>query len=238
MAASRLPGKPLADIGGQPMIVRVMRVAEQAAMGPVAVACAEAAIADAVRAAGGTAVLTNPELPSGSDRVHAALAALDPDHRHDVVVNLQGDLPSLPPADLRAVLEPLRDGDAHIGTLVAPVADADEAERAQVVKAVCDFGPGQATARAWYFSRARVPWGDGPCWHHVGVYAWRRDALERFVRLPPSGLEQRERLEQLRALEAGMVISCARVGAAPRGVDTEDDLSHARHLFAAVLVTS
>ena len=228
LAATRLPGKPLADIGGVPMIVRVLRLAEAAAVGPVAVACGDAAIEDAVRAAGGRAVMTDPDLPSGSDRVHAALAVLDPAGAHDVVVNLQGDLPGLPPAFLRAVLSPLADADVDIATLVAPVGSAAEAAAPSVVKAVCAFEGGRDVARALYFSRVAAPWGDGPLWHHVGIYAFRRAALARFVALPPSALEQREKLEQLRALEAGMVVAVARVDHAPFGVDTPADLARAR----------
>ena len=233
LAATRLPGKPLADIGGVPMIVRVLRLAEAAAVGPVAVACGDAAIEDAVRAAGGRAVMTDPDLPSGSDRVHAALAVLDPAGAHDVVVNLQGDLPGLPPAFLRAVLSPLADAAVDIATLVAPVGSAAEAAAPSVVKAVCAFEGGRDVARALYFSRVAAPWGDGPLWHHVGIYAFRRAALARFVALPPSALEQREKLEQLRALEAGMVVAVARVDHAPFGVDTPADLARARAEFAA-----
>jgi 3-deoxy-manno-octulosonate cytidylyltransferase (CMP-KDO synthetase) len=233
LAATRLPGKPLADIGGVPMVVHVLRRAEAAGVGPVAVACGDAAIADAVRAAGGQAVLTDPDLPSGSDRVWAALQMLDPTGAHDVVINLQGDLPSLPSSFLRAVLAPLADPVVDIATLVAPVTSAEEAAAPSVVKAVCGFPEGAAVAPALYFSRAPVPAGDGPLWHHVGIYAYRRAALARFVALPPSVLERREKLEQLRALEAGMRISVARVDHAPFGVDTPEDLERARRELAA-----
>jgi 3-deoxy-manno-octulosonate cytidylyltransferase (CMP-KDO synthetase) len=232
LAATRLPGKPLADIGGLPMIVHVLRRAEEAGVGPVAVACGDAAIAEAVHAAGGRAVMTDPELPSGSDRVWAALLALDPHGAHDVVINLQGDLPALPPSLLRAVLAPLADPAMDIATLVAPVTDAEEAAATSVVKVVCTFADGKESAAALYFSRAPVPWGDGPLWHHIGLYAYRRAALGRFVSLPPSPLEQREKLEQLRALEAGMRIAVARVAQAPFGVDTPDDLARARAVLA------
>jgi len=228
MAASRLPGKPLAEIGGRPMIVHVLERAREAQIGPVAVACAESEIAEAVRHAGGTAVLTDPSLPSGSDRVHAALAALDPQGAHDVVVNLQGDLPTIPPLQLRAVLTPLADPRVDIATLVAPITDPAEAALPSVVKAACAFDHGRAVSPALYFSRAPVPAGDGPLWHHIGLYAYRREALARFVALPESPLERRERLEQLRALEAGMRIACARVEHAPFGVDTPADLERAR----------
>ena len=176
--------------------------------------------------------MTDPALPSGSDRVWAALQAFDAAGRHDVVVNLQGDLPTLPPDFLRAVLAPLADQSVDIATLVAPVTTAEEAALPSVVKAVCAFAPGAAVAPALYFSRAAVPGGDGPLWHHVGIYAYRRAALARFVALPPSALELREKLEQLRALEAGMRVTVARVDHAPFGVDTPDDLQRARRELA------
>ena len=231
MASSRLPGKPLAPIAGVPMVVHVLRRAEKAGVGPVAVACAEPEIAAAVRAAGGTAVLTDPDLPSGSDRCFAALAALDPGGRHDVVVNLQGDLPTLDPAAIRAVLEPLAEPSCDIATLVTPIRDAGEATAPNFVKAAVQFAEGQACALAPYFSRLPVPSGQGPLWHHIGIYAWRRDALARFVALPPSPLELREKLEQLRAIEAGMRIFCARIDTAPFGVDTPEDLARARAIL-------
>ncbi|MDE2006685.1 MAG: 3-deoxy-manno-octulosonate cytidylyltransferase [Rhodospirillales bacterium] len=233
MASTRLPGKPLADIGGRAMIVRVMQRAAAAGIGPVIVACGEAEIARAVEAAGGRAVLTDPALPSGSDRAHHALAALDPEGRHDVVVNVQGDVPTIDPALIRAALLPLADPAIDIGTLVAPIADATEAATPSFVKAACVFAEGAAVAGALYFSRAPVPWGEGPLWHHIGIYAWRRAALARFVSLPESGLERREGLEQLRALEAGMRIGCARVAHGPFGVDTPADLERARRILAA-----
>lgn len=233
LAATRLPGKPLADIGGTPMIVHVLRRAQEAGIGPVAVACGDAAIAEAVLAAGGTAVLTDPALPSGSDRVWAALQSLDPAGSHDVVVNLQGDLPTLPPSFLSAVLAPLRNETVDIATLVAPIATADEAAAPSVVKAVCAFAADSGVAPALYFSRHPVPAGEGPLWHHIGIYAFRRAALARFVGLPPGLLEQREKLEQLRALEAGMRISAARVPHAPFGVDTPEDLARVRAELAA-----
>jgi 3-deoxy-manno-octulosonate cytidylyltransferase (CMP-KDO synthetase) len=232
MASTRLPGKPLADIHGKPMIVRVMERAMEAGLGPVAVACGESAIADSVKAAGGRAVLTDPDLPSGSDRVFAALAELDPDGRHDVVVNLQGDFPTTTAAQLRLVVLPLADPAVDIGTLVVPIASALEANTASFVKAACVFAEDAAVAPALYFSRQPIPWGDGPRWHHVGIYAFRRTALARFVSLPPSLLEVREGLEQLRALEAGMRIVCARMEHGPFGVDTPEDLERARRLLA------
>jgi len=228
MASTRLPGKPLADINGRAMILHVLDRGLEADIGPVAVACADPEIADAVRAAGGIAVMTDPSLPSGSDRVHAALATLDPQGRHDVVVNLQGDLPTMPPSHLRAVITPLSDPAIDIATLVAPIETAEEAAAPQVVKAACAFDRGRAVSPALYFSRVPIPSGEGPLWHHIGIYAYRRAALARFVSLPESPLESREKLEQLRALEAGMRIACARVDHAPFGVDTPADLERAR----------
>lgn len=233
MGSSRLPGKPLADIHGQPMIVHVLRRALEAGIGPVAVAAGEPEIVAAVRAAGGVAVLVAEDLPSGTDRVKRAVDVLDPEGRHDVVVNLQGDAPTLAPELLSAVLRPLADSGVEIGSLVAPIADAREAAKDSYVKCACAFAPGQDVAPAPYFSRAAVPWGEGPLWHHIGVYAYRRAALERFVTLPESPLEKREKLEQLRALEAGMRIAVARVPHGPFGVDTPEDLEHARDLLKA-----
>ncbi len=177
-------------------------------------------------------MLTDPALPSGSDRVHAALATLDPDRRHDVVINVQGDTPTLDPAVLRAVAHPLGEGTVDIATLVAPIVSEEEAASPSIVKAACVFAPGAGTAPALYFSRARVPAGAGPLWHHIGIYAFRRAALDRFVSLPASPLEQREGLEQLRALEAGMRIVCTRVAHGPFGVDTPADLARAREIMA------
>jgi 3-deoxy-manno-octulosonate cytidylyltransferase (CMP-KDO synthetase) len=233
LGSTRLPSKVLADIAGLPMIVHVLRRAAESGLGPVAVACGEAEIAEAVRAAGGHAILTDPELPSGSDRIFAALNEIDPEGRHDVIINLQGDLPSIDPAYLHAVLAPLDDPAIDIATLVAPITSAAEAAAPSVVKCVCAFAPGQNAAPALYFSRNPVPSGEGPLWHHIGIYAYRRAALARFVGLSPSPLEQREKLEQLRALEAGMRIAAARVAAAPFGVDTPDDLAHARLILGA-----
>ena len=232
MAATRLPGKPLADIQGRPMIVHMLERGREAGIGPVAVACGDRAIADAVRAAGGRAVMTDPALPSGSDRVHAALAELDPNGEHDVVVNLQGDFPTLDPAGLRLVITPLADPRVDIGTLVVPIRDEIEANTASFVKAACAFRDGATIAPALYFSRQPIPWGDGPRWHHVGIYAYRRAALDRYVSLPPSPLERRENLEQLRALEDGMRIACARMEHGPFGVDTPEDLERARLILA------
>jgi 3-deoxy-manno-octulosonate cytidylyltransferase (CMP-KDO synthetase) len=232
MASTRLPGKPLALIAGKPMILHMLDRGREADIGPVAVACGDPEIAEAVRAAGGRAVLTDPQLPSGSDRVHAALAELDPDRSHDVVVNLQGDFPTLDPRGLRQVVTPLADPDIDIGTLVVPISDDAEANTSSFVKAACAFADGQSIAPALYFSRQPIPWGDGPRWHHVGIYAYRRAALDRYVSLRPSPLERRENLEQLRALEDGMRIACARLDHGPFGVDTMEDLERARAILA------
>ncbi len=227
LASTRLPDKPLADINGVPMIVRVWQRAMAADIGPVAVAAAEPEIVSAVEAAGGRAVLTDPALPSGSDRIHAALGLLDPDGRHDAVVNLQGDLPAIDPAALRTVLAALAPG-VDIATLAAEIAEERERTDPNVVKAVLALPPGARCGRALYFTRATAPTGPGPLWHHIGIYAYRRAALARFVSLPPSPLELRERLEQLRALEAGMRIDAAIVDTIPHGVDTPADLERVR----------
>jgi 3-deoxy-manno-octulosonate cytidylyltransferase (CMP-KDO synthetase) len=233
LGSTRLPNKVLADIAGKPMIAHVLQRAREAGLGPVAVACGEPEIAEAVRAAGGEAVMTDPALPSGSDRICAALQVLDPAARFDIVINLQGDLPSIDPAYLRAVLQPLADPQCDIATLVAPITSPAEAAAPSVVKCVCAFAAGREVASALYFSRSPVPSGEGPLWHHIGIYAYRRAALARFVSLPPSALEQREKLEQLRALEAGMRIGAARVSVAPFGVDTPEDLAQARKILEA-----
>ncbi len=212
------------------MIVHVLRRAQEAGLGPVAVACGEAEIAEAVRAAGGQAILTDPDLPSGSDRIFAALRELDPSGAFEAVINLQGDLPAIGPECLADVLRPLRAG-YEIGTLVAPITSAEEAAAPSVVKCVCAFPAGAETAPALYFSRNRVPGGEGPLWHHIGIYAYTRAALAKFVSLPPSPLELREKLEQLRALEAGLRIGVARISEAPFGVDTPADLERARQIL-------
>ncbi|WP_037987669.1 3-deoxy-manno-octulosonate cytidylyltransferase [Thalassospira permensis] len=232
MASTRLPNKPLADIHGEPMIVHVWRRATEAGIGPVIVACAEKEIADAVTAAGGIAVLTDPDLPSGSDRVHQALQGFDPDGKYDAVVNVQGDLPTIDAADIRAVFEPLVDPNVDIATLAAEISRQEERTNPNVVKAVAAFGAGRV-ARALYFTRATAPHGDGPLYHHIGLYTYRRAALDRFVSLPPAELEKREKLEQLRALENGMVIAVALVNGVPLGVDTPEDLERARLVLGA-----
>lgn len=232
LQATRLPNKPLADIHGDPMIVHVWRRALAANIGPVVVACAEQQIFDAVEKAGGKAVLTDPNHPSGSDRVHEALTKIDPDRTYDAVVNVQGDLPTIEPAAIRAVFAPLADPAVDIATLVTPIIEESERHNPNVVKCVAGFAENQRVARALYFSRATVPHGDGPHYHHIGLYAYRRAALERFVALPQGVLERREKLEQLRALENGMRIDAAIVDGIPLGVDTPADLDRARALLA------
>ncbi|WP_296596110.1 3-deoxy-manno-octulosonate cytidylyltransferase [Phenylobacterium sp.] len=228
MAATRLPGKPLADIGGAPMIVRVLRQAVAAGVGPVAVAAGDPEIVEAVEAAGGRAVLTDPELPSGSDRILAALAVLDPGAAHDVVVNLQGDMPFVPPSVLTACAGLLADQPAcDIATVVAPEASADDRTNPDVVKAVLAMQPDGRTGRALYFTRSTL-YGDQPVWRHVGIYGYRRAALEAFNAAPPSPLERREKLEQLRAMELGLSIWAAVAEDAPISVDNPSDLSRAR----------
>ncbi|MGE0734628.1 MAG: 3-deoxy-manno-octulosonate cytidylyltransferase [Alphaproteobacteria bacterium] len=231
LAATRLPGKPLADIHGEPMIVHVWRRATEARVGPVVVAAGDPQIAAAVERVGGRAVLTDPDLPSGSDRIWQALGRVDPRAQHRAIVNLQGDLPTLDPALVQAVLAPLEDPAVDIATLVVETRDADERVNPNVVKAVVAFGPDGKRGRALYFSRATVPSGDGPIYHHIGIYAYKRSALEKFVALPQGALERREKLEQLRALEAGMRIDAVRVDTVPLGVDTPADLERARALL-------
>ncbi len=231
MAASRLPGKPLLEIAGLPMIVHVLRRAEAAGIGRVAVATDTREIAAVVTAHGGEAVMTRADHPSGSDRVHEALGRLDPEGQTEIIVNLQGDFPTILPDNIRDVLVPLDDPAVDIATLAAEIHTEEEALNPNVVKAVgSPVGPRRL--RALYFTRATAPYGDGPRYHHIGLYAYRRAALERFVRLPPSPLERQERLEQLRALEAGMRIDITIVDTVPRGVDTPADLETARKLLA------
>ena len=210
------------------MIVHVLRRAEASQIGPVLVACGEQAIADAVTAAGGAAVMTDPDLPSGSDRVYAALEAFDPDAEYDVVINLQGDLPTIDPFVIETVLHPLSNPAVDIATLVTEISDEAERHDPNAVKAVVGLAIGKTVGRALYFSRATVPTGEGAHYHHIGIYAYRRAALRQFVELPESVLEQREKLEQLRALEAGMRIDVALVDTAPDGVDTPADLERVR----------
>jgi 3-deoxy-manno-octulosonate cytidylyltransferase (CMP-KDO synthetase) len=232
LAATRLPNKPLADIAGEPMIVHVWRRAVEAGIGPVAVATDAPEIAEAVTKAGGRAVMTRVDHASGSDRIFEAVEKLDPEGRHDVVVNVQGDLPTIDPAIIAASIVPLSDAAVDLATLVAVIEREEEKTNPSVVKMV---GSEVSTGRfrALYFTRATAPYGDGPLYHHIGLYAYRRKALQRFVGLPPSPLEIREKLEQLRALEAGMRIDAVVVNDVPLGVDTPHDLERAREIIAA-----
>lgn len=231
MASTRLPGKPLADIAGKPMIVHVADRARDADCADVVVAVDDPQIAEAVTAHGHRVVMTRPDHPSGSDRIFEALEAVDRSGDIDVVINLQGDLPTLDPAMVRAALAPLSDPTCDIATLGNEIADEEEKTDPNIVKIV-GTPTAEATLNALYFTRATAPWGDGPLYHHIGIYAYRRAALARFVGLPPSTLEQRERLEQLRALEAGMTIHARLVDTVPFGVDTPRDLERARTLLA------
>jgi 3-deoxy-manno-octulosonate cytidylyltransferase (CMP-KDO synthetase) len=232
MASTRLPGKPLADIAGVPMIVHVARRAAESGLGRVVVATDTAAVADAVSAHGFEAALTRADHQSGSDRIHEALAALDPAGTVETVINVQGDLPTIEPGTIVASAAPLADPEVDIATLGVEIVRDEEKTNPNVVKIVgSPVSPGRL--RALYFTRATAPWGEGPLYHHIGLYAYRRAALERFVSLPPSPLERRERLEQLRALEAGMRIDAAIVATVPLGVDTPDDLERAREILSS-----
>jgi 3-deoxy-manno-octulosonate cytidylyltransferase (CMP-KDO synthetase) len=231
LASTRLPRKPLADIHGAPMIVHVWRRAVEADVGPVVVAADDAAIVAAIEAAGGRAVLTQVGHASGSDRIAEAIARIDPERRHDVVVNVQGDLPTIEAEAVRAAVGPLADAEVAIATLATPIRRDEERDDPNVVKAI-GTPVAERRLRALYFTRARAPWGEGELLHHIGLYAYRRAALERFVAMAPSTLEKRERLEQLRALEAGMRIDIALVDVAPLGVDTHEDLTRAREMLA------
>ena len=231
LASTRLPDKPLADIAGQPMIVHVWQRAVAAGIGPVVVACADIDILDAVKEAGGDAVFTNPDHASGSDRVFEAVSTVDPRKRHDCVVNVQGDLPTIAPEDIRAALEPLAEPRCDIATLAAKLRDAAERDNPNVVKVALALGPGESSARALSFSRRPTPVPGAGLYHHIGLYAFRRAALERFVRLPRGEREIEERLEQLRAMENGMRIDARLVDTVPLGVDTPADLARARELL-------
>ncbi len=233
LAATRLPRKPLAEIAGAPMILHVVQRGLEAQIGPVVVAAADAEIAFAVENAGAKAILTDPALPSGTDRVLAAIDELDPGRTIDLVVNLQGDMPEVDPDYLALALAPVIEEGCDIGTLVVASDDARERDDPNVVKAVVSFADeAQTRGRALYFTRAPAPSGPGPIFHHVGLYGFSRQALERFCDLAPSPLERRERLEQLRALEAGMTIGVRRVAHAPAGIDTPEDLEAARRRLA------
>lgn len=227
MASTRLPGKPLANIGGAPMIVRVMQQAQAAKLGPVYIACSEPEVEAAVIKAGGQAIMTDPDLQSGTDRIRVAADIIDPDGRYDCVINVQGDLPTLDPAVIQNAASLLIKSGADLSTLAVATSDSREIADPNVVKAVISFDT-ETTGRALYFTRASAPSGDGPVYHHVGLYAYRRESLSRFCELPPSPLEKRERLEQLRALEAGMIIAVGLIDSSPEGVDTPADLERAR----------
>ena len=231
LGATRLPGKPLADIAGAPMIAHVLRRAEAANLGPVVVATDAREIEAAVQKAGGRAVLTSPDHGSGTDRIFEALGKVDPQGRAEIIVNLQADLPTIAPSDIAASLTPLSDAAVDIATLAAEISHAAERDDPNVVKVV-GTSVARDRLRALYFTRAAAPWGDGPLYHHIGLYAFRRGALERFVKLPQSLLEKREKLEQLRALEAGMRIDVAIVASVPLGVDTPSDLARARAVLS------
>ncbi|WP_180900158.1 3-deoxy-manno-octulosonate cytidylyltransferase [Martelella soudanensis] len=233
MASSRLPGKPLADIAGRPMIVHVAERARESGMGRVVVAVDDEAVFEAVEKAGFEAVMTGMTHQSGSDRIHEALGRVDPGGKAQLIVNVQGDLPTLDPALIKASLAPLADPAVDIATLTVEITDEAEKTASQVVKLVgSPVGPSRL--RALYFTRATAPWGDGPLYHHIGLYTYRRSALERFVALPVSPLEKREKLEQLRALEAGMRIDAEIVKTVPLGVDTAEDLEKARRILESV----
>jgi 3-deoxy-manno-octulosonate cytidylyltransferase (CMP-KDO synthetase) len=231
MASTRLPGKPLLDIAGLPMIVHVLRRAEAANIGRVAVATDTPEIAAVVKAHGGEAVMTSIDHPSGSDRIYEALGKLDPSAQTEIVINLQGDFPTIRPDNIRDVLGPLSDPAVDIATLAAEIHTAEENSNPNVVKMI-GSQLSERRLRALYFTRATAPWGDGPRYHHVGLYAYRRAALARFVGLPPSALERQEKLEQLRAIEAGMRIDVTIVDTVPRGVDTPEDLETTRRILA------
>ena len=235
MASTRLPQKPMADIAGEPMIVHVWRRGMEADCGPVVVACAEEEVAAVIRSVGGEAILTNPAHPSGSDRIQEAVESFDPDGKFDPVINLQGDLPTIERTALQAVLKPLDDSSFEIATLVARISKSDERINPNVVKAVVSLPPGKDIGPAIYFSRATVPWSaddNAQLYHHIGLYAYRREGLRRFVALRPDALEKREGLEQLRALVHGMRIGVACVDTLPLGVDTPADLELARKILS------
>ena len=231
MASTRLPGKPLANIAGEPMIVHVWRRATEAKLGRVCVATDSAEVAAAVEAAGGRALMTRSGHPSGTDRIYEALEQLDPGRSVDIIVNMQGDLPSLEPAILATAVELLDDCAVDIATLAAEIVNPRERDDPSVVKVV-GTRVAPSRLRALYFTRATAPAGEGPLYHHIGLYAFRRAALERFVALPPSPLEEREKLEQVRALEAGMRVDVAIVDTVPLGVDTPEDLARARAMLS------
>jgi 3-deoxy-manno-octulosonate cytidylyltransferase (CMP-KDO synthetase) len=232
MASTRLPNKPLADIAGLPMIVQVAKRAREADVGRIIVAVDDLRTFDVVEAAGFEVVMTRMDHESGSDRIFEALTKVDPEGRAKIVINVQGDLPTIDPQTIRASLKPLEDPEVDIATLTVEIVDEHEKTNPNVVKVV-GSPLSDSRLRALYFTRATAPHGEGPLYHHIGLYAYRRAALERFVTLSPSTLEKREKLEQLRALEAGMRIDVEVVQAVPLGVDTQADLDKARLILSA-----
>jgi len=228
MASTRLPNKPLALIAGKPMIVRMLEIATAENIARVVIACDSEAIAGAIRANGGTAILTDPNHPCGSDRIFAALKTIDPDANHDIIINVQGDMPTLEKGIITKALNLLQNPAVDIATLAAPITQEREKTDPAVVKPIIAFEKNNTQGRALYFTRATAPAGEGTLYHHIGIYAYRRSALEKFVSLPPSPLELREKLEQLRAIEHGMRIEIAIVNTAPLGVDTPESLELAR----------
>ena len=231
MNSTRLPNKPLADINGVPMIVRVWQIAVDANIGRVIVASGDTEISKAIQNEGGEAILTDPALPSGSDRIFAALEKADPSKKHDIIINLQGDLPLLERSTITAAYNLMDNDQVDIGTVAAKIISSEEKLSPSIVKAIVAFNNDGITGRALYFTRAPAPTGDGPMYHHIGLYTYKRHALERFVKLPISPLEQQEKLEQLRALENGMRIDIALVDTVPFGVDTPEDLEKAKLLI-------
>lgn len=231
MNSTRLPNKPLADINGVPMIVRVWQIAVDANIGRVIVASGDTEISKAIQNEGGEAILTDPALPSGSDRIFAALEKADPSKKHDIIINLQGDLPLLERSTITAAYDLMDNDHVDIGTVAAKIISSEEKLSPSIVKAIVAWNNDGITGRALYFTRAAAPTGDGPMYHHIGLYTYKRHALERFVKLPISPLEQQEKLEQLRALENGMRIDIALVDTVPFGVDTPEDLEKAKLLI-------
>lgn len=232
MASTRLPGKPLADINGLPMIVQVYKRASEANIGRVVVAADDQAIMDAVMGAGGEAIMTRADHTNGSDRIHEAMEAIDPDAKHDVIINVQGDLPTIDVQSIQATCKILEKENVDISTIAVEIVEETEKTNPNVVKIVAS-PLGDGNMRALYFTRATAPYGEGPLYHHIGLYGYKREALKRYVSLSPSTLEMRESLEQLRALEAGMSIEVALVDTIPLGVDTPADLEKARTLLAS-----
>ena len=230
MAASRLPNKPMADIAGKPLIEHVWSAAIKSKLAPVYVATDHKDIFDHITAIGGNVVMTKPSHPSGSDRIYEAISKIDPDGNYQKLINLQGDLPTITTSAIEKLAQLLNQQRCELATLVSRASD-DEITKPQVVKAVMSWHEDDMTGRAHYFSREAVPHNATDYWHHIGLYGWQRSALEKFVSLPPSPLEPTEKLEQLRAIEAGMIVEAAQIDEAPGGVDTMEDLNAIRALF-------